>query len=189
MTLEEQKKALRSQMRAQCKALQTQAREAFSFAACERLAALPNFTAASCILAYQAMPHECDPQRLVMLARDAGKKVAFPVCEEGFSLRLWIPRSPDAFQRGKYGIWEPDPLRSKRIEADALDLIVVPGVAFDANCRRLGQGAGYYDRLLQNAGAVKIGIAFPLQIVAAVPAGAHDVTLDAVVTADTVFSR
>ncbi|MDD4075819.1 MAG: 5-formyltetrahydrofolate cyclo-ligase [Eubacteriales bacterium] len=189
MTIDEQKRTMRSQMRAQCKALQGGAREAFSAAACERLAALPAFIGASCILAYKAMPHECDPQRLVEIAWEMGKKIAFPVCAEDYSLRLWIPKTRDAFLKGKYGIWEPDPSRAAQIEADALDLIVVPGVAFDASCRRLGQGAGYYDRLLQTVGAVKIGVAFPLQIVASVPVRAHDVALDVVVTADTVFSR
>ncbi|MDO5110942.1 MAG: 5-formyltetrahydrofolate cyclo-ligase [Clostridia bacterium] len=189
MTVTEQKKAMRVTLRAQCKALPAPLREALSRAACERLVGLSLFADAACILAYKAMPHECDPQGLVDLAIRLGKRVAFPVCGDDYTLRLLLPSAPDAFVKGKYGIWEPDPARSETIQSEALDLIVLPGVAFDAACNRLGQGAGYYDRLLTGARARKVGVAFPVQIVPAVPMDVHDIPLDAVVTADTVFSR
>ncbi len=189
MTIAERKQALRAAMRAQCRALPATARKTFSRAACERLMGLPAFATASCILAYKAMPHECDLQWMVSMAVSLKKRVAFPVCGDAYTLDLWAPETPDAFVRGKYGIWEPDPARAERVENEALDMIVVPGVAFDAACARLGQGAGYYDRLLGRACAAKIGVCFPLQIVPEVPVDAHDITLDAVVTADTVFSR
>jgi 5-formyltetrahydrofolate cyclo-ligase len=67
---------------------------------------------------------------------------------------------------------------------DELDLVVVPGVAFDAEGRRLGRGGGYYDATLAllPRGAARLGVAFEIQVVPAVPEEPHDVRLDGVVT-------
>ena len=159
-------------------------RDKLSAAACARLVMLPAFEQADILLAYMAMPHECSPADAVEFAWRAGKKVAFPVCEENFALGLYLPSGADSFIRGKYGIMEPDPRRCARIAGEQIDCVIVPGLAFDAQGQRLGQGAGYYDRLLQKSGAYRIGLCFPHQLVSAVPADAHDCAMDAVVDAE-----
>lgn len=85
-------------------------------------------------------------------------------------------------KKGAYNIMEPRPSCPSR-PAKKMDIILVPGVAFDKNGGRLGRGGGYYDRLLRKAGsAVKIGLCFREQIVKKVPMKAHDVRVDRVIT-------
>ena len=63
-----------------------------------------------------------------------------------------------------------------------LDLVLVPGVAFDLHGRRLGRGRGYYDRLLSQVGGRTCGVAFDEQVVSEVPVEAHDVLLNCILT-------
>ena len=82
--------------------------------------------------------------------------------------------------KGAYGIAEPDRERSGRIMIDQIDLIIVPGLAFGRDLYRLGRGGGYYDRLLNGAGAFKLGLALKEQITERVPREAWDAKMDAV---------
>lgn len=89
---------------------------------------------------------------------------------------------PADLRKGPYGIMEPKvscPVRS----AARMDLILVPGVAFDRQGGRLGRGAGYYDRLLRKARRVpKIGLCFREQLVKKIPVKQHDMSVDRVIT-------
>jgi 5-formyltetrahydrofolate cyclo-ligase len=82
---------------------------------------------------------------------------------------------------GQFGIREPAPTCVEIPLAD-LDLVLVPGVAFDASGHRLGRGKGYYDRLLEHFAGKKIGIAFDEQMVGAVPTEKNDGRMDVIVT-------
>ena len=85
-------------------------------------------------------------------------------------------------RRGVYNIMEPRAFCEER-PASQMDMIIVPGVAFDKQGGRLGRGGGYYDRLLRRAKkAVRIGLCFREQIVKKVPMKAHDVRMDRVIT-------
>ena len=90
-SLQEEKAALRRQMRRQLRALPPEQARAESQLASLSLLDMPAFQAAGCILAYMAMPGECDPSLAVEAAREAGKTVAFPRCEAGGKLSLWVP--------------------------------------------------------------------------------------------------
>jgi 5-formyltetrahydrofolate cyclo-ligase len=95
-----------------------------------------------------------------------------------------IDRYPEGLRRCDFGILEPTPLLHPEVLApDALDLIVLPGVAFDRYGYRLGYGGGYYDRVLQDAGhAPTLGLAFADQIVETIPTDPWDRRVDAVLT-------
>lgn len=82
-----------------------------------------------------------------------------------------------------------EPRDGRVLEVGELDLIVVPGVAFDRSCRRVGYGGGFYDRLLASTreGTAAVAIAFGLQVVDEVPSGPLDRTVDAIVTEDDVI--
>ncbi len=84
------------------------------------------------------------------------------------------------WQNGPHDILEP--VQSRWVSADALRVIVVPGVAFDLQGGRLGHGGGHYDRLLQHTGALLVGMTFENRLVAAVPQASHDVRMDVIVT-------
>ena len=115
-SLQEEKAALRRQMRRQLRALPPEQARAESQLASRSLLDMPAFQAAGCILAYMAMPGECDPSLAVEAARGAGKTVAFPRCEAGGKLSLWVPAGLEDLEIGRYGIWEPAPARCKPLE-------------------------------------------------------------------------
>ena len=87
----------------------------------------------------------------------------YPVCGEHFTLTAAVP-GPDGWEVGAYGIRTPALERAALIRPEALDLVLVPCTAFDAACRRVGMGKGYYDRYLPRCrNAVTLGVAFEAQ--------------------------
>ena len=155
----------------------------------KRLINLPQFKEANTILAYKAMRRECDPDLIVHEAKGLGIAVAFPLCIEGNRIKICVPYDESAFVTGAYGITEPDPDKSAILHPNDLDLIIVPGLGFDRECRRLGRGAGYYDRLLSESRAYKAGFCFDEQIFERICTEEHDVTLDCVVTPSAVYYK
>jgi 5-formyltetrahydrofolate cyclo-ligase len=152
-------------------------------AVAERALALPAVAQARCVLAYAATAEELDPAPLVAALRARGARIAYPrVCESGALTLHWCEEDA-ALARGYRGIAEPA-ADSPQASPDDFDLVLVPGVAFDASGARLGMGGGFYDRLLPrlSAGAMNVGLAFDEQIVERVPAEEHDVRLGAVIT-------
>ena len=90
---------------------------------------------------------------------------------------------------GAYGIRTPILARAEILPPEALDLILVPCTAFDAACRRVGMGKGYYDRYLPRCTrAVKIGIALEVQRVPRAAVDAHDQRLDAFITERGIYT-
>lgn len=86
---------------------------------------------------------------------------------------------------GEYRILVPS--GTQRVAAGEIDLLILPGVAFDPWGRRLGKGKGYYDRFMEQTGAYRMGVCLDHQIVREVPAEPHDKTVDMVVTPHGVF--
>lgn len=108
------------------------------------------------------------------------KRILLPVVV-GDDLELRLYTGPEDLAIGAYGIEEPTGARFT--DYTAIDLIIVPGVAFDRNGNRLGRGKGYYDRLLPRIpSAYKIGICFPFQVVEEVPAEPFDIRMDEIIT-------
>jgi len=141
------------------------------------------------VLAYGAMPEELDPSLVVRMLRESGARVAYPrVCGPGELTLHWAEL--EDLRPGCCGIGEP-PAGCPEVALSEIDLVLVPGVAFDESCHRLGMGGGFYDRLLAALAqsATTIGLAFDEQIVELVPREEHDVTLDAVVTPSRILRR
>ena len=97
--------------------------------------------------------------------------------------RIWIP-GLDALKPGSMGIMEPDPLLCEPVDPAMIDLIVVPGIAFDATGGRIGYGKGCYDRFLPQLldDVPIIGLAYDFQVLPRVPQESTDVRMDAIVT-------
>lgn len=176
------KEAFRREAKARIAALSPGRRRALSSAACAHLAGTAEFLGAKAILAYKPVRGECAPDDLVSLAREAGKRVAYPLCVEDHRLALYFACSDADFVPGAYGISEPDPARCERALPGEIDLAVVPGLAFDLACNRLGRGAGYYDRLLAAFFGAKAGLAYDCQLFPAIPADENDVGMDFIAT-------
>ena len=89
--------------------------------------------------------------------------------------------SPADLSPGRFNVLEPK-AGCPSVPLNQLDLVFVPGVAFDFNGRRLGRGKGFYDRLLAEVRGYKCGVAFEVQVIAAVPEEPHDVRVDSILT-------
>ena len=90
-------------------------------------------------------------------------------------------------KQGAFGIWEP--ADDTAVDPSLLEWIVVPGVAFDRRMNRLGRGKGYYDRLLRQTPARKIGICYGLQLVDEIPAEPHDIQMDLIITENDIIYK
>ena len=128
---------------------------------------------------YRSRPDEPATDALLedLLAR--GARVAVPVRrgkEYGWG---WID-GRTRWKNGAHGI--PEPVRAEPASPEALRVVVVPGVAFDAQGGRLGHGRGHFDRLLARSPALRVGLCWEARLVAAVPMEPHDVRMDAVAT-------
>ena len=188
MTISEAKQAQRAQGKAARRALSPARRAEASARICEQIAALGSFRAAQRILLYAAFGAEVDLAALAEEAARQGKQIAYPVCGEDFRLTAAVPAPADGWEVGAYGIRTPILARAEILPPDALDLILVPCTAFDAACRRVGMGKGYYDRYLPGCTrAVKIGAAFEAQRVPRAAVDPYDQQLDAFVTEKGIY--
>ena len=155
-------------------------------AAAEAVAARPfpiSFAAGSVIAGYAPVRSEFDPRPLLAALAARGARAALPVIvgrDQPLVFRAWDTTAPLA--RGPLGIPEPGPDQPELVP----DIVLVPLAAFDRLGHRIGYGGGYYDRSLAQLRAggdrLAIGVGFAVQEIPAIPALAHDVPLDLVLT-------
>jgi 5-formyltetrahydrofolate cyclo-ligase len=152
----------------------------------------PSYRLAHSVLYYVSVRSEVDTRIGIELGWQADKRVAVPFCE-GDHLLLFRIQNWEELTTGRFQVPEPRPtLRNapdRYVAPQELDLLFVPGVAFDPQGGRLGYGKGYFDRLLArtSAHALRMGLAFESQMVAKVPTEPHDVPMDWVITEDAVY--
>jgi 5-formyltetrahydrofolate cyclo-ligase len=133
------------------------------------------------IMIYFAIGREVATASIISRLLEMGKTVALPACTADKNLKAGIINRLNELVPGKFGLSEP-PVSALAIDPAALDLIVVPGVAFDTGGFRLGHGAGYYDRFLARTDAYKLGLAYDFQIVDHLARESHDVAVHALLT-------
>ncbi|MEP7207728.1 MAG: 5-formyltetrahydrofolate cyclo-ligase [Casimicrobiaceae bacterium] len=183
--LHEAKLALRNRVVAARDALDSAVRESAASAIAARILALPSYQSAQTVLLTLAFRSEWNTRALLDHALAAGKAVLLPRVDiAARMLVLHRVRNLDAEVAPGYQAI-PEPRSGCAAGApDQVDWVLVPGVAFDRDGRRLGYGGGFYDRLLPlvPARAARVAGAFALQIVEEVPAAPHDVAIDALVT-------
>lgn len=139
------------------------------------------FKEAATLALYSSVHNEVYTELLFAEARTQNKRVAYPrVCPDGLEFVETADR--DNLRHGCFGVLEPGD--GPVIDVEKLDLLVVPGVAFDHSGHRLGYGKGFYDRALRAApsSCCLVGLCFDFQRVAALPYEAHDVRMNVVVT-------
>lgn len=143
------------------------------------------------IALYVAMRGEVETDRIRDRCLAAGALLYYPRMWDDGNLTFFRHEENDGWEQGKFGIREPLVAPGRKGTRNGFDLVVVPGLAFDASGWRLGRGHGYYDRFLSGLGgtALTVGLAFSWQLVPEVPVEAWDVPVDAVVTEDSVLGR
>jgi 5-formyltetrahydrofolate cyclo-ligase len=159
----------------------------------DRVLALPEYARAATVMFYIDVRAEVRTRQALPAALASGRTIVVPWCNEHGELELLRLASMDELELGMYRILEPKPdlrnLREKQLAPEQLDLILVPGVAFDRRGGRTGHGKGYYDKLLQHAraDAPLIGLAFECQLFPEIPMHEHDIFMDKVVTEAAVY--
>jgi 5-formyltetrahydrofolate cyclo-ligase len=153
---------------------------------------LPEYQSANCVMWYVDVRDEARTRHALPATLESGKRIVIPYCVDG-ELELFHLESMDEMEVGMYKILEPRAdlrdVASKKVDVKDLDLILVPGVGFDARGGRTGHGKGYYDKLLENAKPTTplISLAFECQMFDEIPMQDHDIFMDKVVTEARVY--
>lgn len=147
-----------------------------------KIETLPEFKAAKSVLLYWSTPDEL-PTREIVEKWSRDKQVILPTVD-GDDLILKQYHSNEVMKQGLLGIWEPD---SAETFVEKIDLVIVPGVAFDRKKNRLGRGKGYYDRFFKNNNPIKIGVGFDFQLLNVIPSTEMDIKMDKIITASYVI--
>ena len=183
MTHAELKSNVRQQVRKQLGSLSEARRAEDSGQARTLLAAQDSWKNAASVLFYAPVAGEVDIWPLLTHALSLGKTVALPRFESSSNCYVACAIQDPArdLQAGQFGIREPNEHCGTKL-LNRLDLILVPGIAFDLTGRRLGRGKGFYDQLLAVVNGRTCGVAFEEQLVDEVPVEAHDIRLDFILT-------
>lgn len=147
----------------------------------EKLTELPAWRESDILLAYVDAKREVETRLLMQQAWNEGKKVAAPRVDGNGIMHYYYLNSLDELEPGSFGIMEPK--ENCRICELEEGLMLMPGVAFDENCHRVGYGGGYYDRYLEkHPGLLHIALAFEFQMFPEVPFEDHDILPELIVT-------
>ena len=151
----------------------------------ERFFSLPEFIVAETIFFYASFRSEVETLSMIKESLKMGKRIVLPkVDTERHRLRLYEIKDISELSEGYMGIPEPFLSDDRLVNLNDIDLVIIPGAAFDYSGNRLGYGAGYYDFLL--SGRKKkmpvVALAYEEQIVDSIPSEMHDVKVDMIVT-------
>ena len=150
-----------------------------------KLFRLAAFRRARTVLCYVSLPYEVQTRQLIEQMLEAGKRVVVPrVCKRALILSELLDPDQD-LALGSFGVWEPRPRAVRPVPVKKLDLVMVPGLAFDRQGQRLGHGQGYFDRLLARVPAATptVGLCFDFQLLDRLPTDPHDQAVQAVLSA------
>lgn len=179
-SLHEQKKALRQEINVLKRQYSASDLKSFSLPIITEMLSFNSVKEADCIMLYSSMPDEVNTQEAIELLHGQGKKILLPVVVSKTEMEIREYTGPDNMKIGPYHI--PEPIGKAYIVYQEIDVIIVPGVAFDRQGNRMGHGRGYYDRFFRHVpNALKIGICFPFQLVPTVPADVFDVRMDYII--------
>ncbi|HSB87568.1 MAG TPA: 5-formyltetrahydrofolate cyclo-ligase [Ilumatobacteraceae bacterium] len=142
-----------------------------------KVAALEEYQRATTVMAFVGFNSEPDTDPLFARLRTEGKRLVLPRVEAS---GIVAADGESPLLASKFGVQEPT---GPALDVDALDLVIVPGLAFTRAGDRLGYGRGYYDMFLPKVAAPSVGVCFEDQIVDEMPLAAHDVRVDRVVSA------
>lgn len=183
MTLGEQKAALRKEIHATLKDIVLAVRKTASAQLCARLKEQSFWDSVSSVLFFAPLPDEPDVWPLLEETATDEKMAALPCFEpvdQTYTARR-VQNPKNEIVTGHFGIREPKRFCAEMV-LNRLDLILVPGVAFDLRGNRLGRGRGFYDRLLRETRGLKCGVAFDQQVAGEVPVETHDLPMDFILT-------
>ena len=174
------KDAIRVQQRQLRKGLTAKEVQDFSQKICASVSVFPSFVAAETVMIYSPIHHEVDLMPLITTFSD--KKFLLPVVQSETEMVACCYTKP--LKKGKFGILEPQ----SEPFSDHIDMILVPGLAFDKNGNRIGQGGGFYDRFLKkHPASLKIGVCYDFQVINNIKSTDFDEKMDGIITPSATY--
>lgn len=181
------KESLRRAFKERRAVLSSEEQMQMSGAICQNILGLEQYKRATGVAAYWPMTLEIDIKPIINDALSHNRRVYLPrVIQEPRGLRFCrYDGDPKTLAAGPFGLSEPG---GEPSDIDEIDLVIVPGLAFDLHGHRLGYGTGYYDRFLKQTKAQRVGVAFDVMIIDILPVAEHDVAMNSVVTESRIIS-
>ena len=181
MDVKEKKKSIRQELLKKLRSQDKEQRRLKSEKIRRKLYAHEKFKTADTVMFYIAEDIEVDTEQMIRDSLKSGKKIAVPitiVSQNKLIASLLIDFDKE-LSKGPYGILQPKSDFVRPVALKKIDLIIVPGVAFDSRGHRLGHGTGYYDRFLSKIteNVLTIGLAFDFQLVDNIPTSSHDIAV------------
>ena len=152
---------------------------------CNHLLQTSFFRKANCIALYNAMNDEVQTSGIIEKWHNR-KRIVLPVIS-GENIQFCEYTGKDNMVKNAFNIHEP--ISTKVIPTEEIDLFIVPGVAFDHKRNRLGRGKGYYDKYMAGINIPMIGICFDFQLIKSIPAEEHDIKMDMIITENHIISQ
>ena len=152
----------------------------------EKLFSLDEYQKSKSVMFYVSIKNEVGTREAINESLKS-KSVIVPKVKIG-EIEPSLIISLDNLIEGKFGVLEP--IESMIVPFKKIDLVIVPGIAFDKKCHRIGYGLGYYDKFLKKVPkAVKIGLCFDFQLVDEIPNESHDVPVDIIITDENIIRQ
>lgn len=174
------KKEARQQVKEKIKQLDKRYKEKADQSIFEQIKDLKEYKEAKTIFCYASMKDEVDTWRIIELALNQKKIVGVPLCIGKGIMEVRKISSLSDFEEGAYGIMEPSK-KCSILPKENIDMALIPCVSADKQRRRLGHGAGFYDRFLEDTIFPKILLCYKELMMDAVPVEAHDILMDQVI--------
>ncbi len=157
-----------------------------------RFFALPEYQSAATVMFYVSRASEVETHGMIARALREKDRVAVPVMfpEKRRLVPVVIHDFYQDLAPGKMGVLEPDPAKEKILPPDEVDLLVLPGLAFDRRGNRMGRGRAFFDIFLKDLSpaVIRVALAFETQIIEEVPVDSHDMPVDKIVTEERVIN-
>lgn len=145
-----------------------------------------SYQMAKTVMIYMSFQNEVPTRHLIQQAWQDHKNVVLPYTDDTLEIWPYYVESFDQLRLSAMGIPEPDPDRCVRVDPLDIDLLLIPGIAFDLQGGRIGFGKACYDRFLPDLrwNAEKVALAYQCQILEHLPSDPHDVLMDVILTED-----
>ena len=167
---------------------------------CEYLKAENLLAGVKMAFCFKSYKNEVDTEPIIRLLCSLGITICFPRIDTIYEaqavedkqrvMNLYeVCDAAKDFKIGSYGIREPDPARCRRIDPSCVDIVLVPGAAFDRSLNRLGYGGGFYDRFFPKTkkNCAKVALAFEMQITDKIPVDVYDTVMDYLITEKCIY--
>ncbi len=184
------KKELREKIRSQLKKMSVEEYRQRSRKIHQQLFATQVWRVAKTVGVTVSIFPEVDTYGIIEIGWQAGKQIAVPKCfAKTRSMRFFRLTHFNQLEKGYFGLLEPKLDLTEEIKKEAIDLLIVPGVAFTRNGERLGLGGGYYDRFLTDFSGRTVSLCFSEQLVDHLPLQPHDRPIQQIITETEIYTR